>query len=677
MSDLFLLDNSQIIDLYEIKLSDFEGYFYFHGSKNFKKDLIFKGVNYLYLPTEFSSLSYDSEGKQSRPVVKISNVNNFMTNLIESRKDLLGKDFHRKKILAKDLDDENFGGVNKNTLGVSNFKNFITEDKFIVNKKNYENKEAIEFELSNILDIDGLTCPSRKVYNNSCSWQYRGHGCNYGKISNYAGPYITTDRNSDFSLITDLSLLLADSDGNNQLGLSDNLISWYTFDQEGENYDVHSRLYSYSIWATGASAVTGVDLTKSVITKWKNVASKINSNTSILTGDFVMSDYAPLMPQTNIMNKKTGVCFKGRGFFAASGANQFVRAYIPKNFDNQDLTVIYVCRPTSWFNRGVSDAFLKGTVDEAPNGGIMSAGMVTGDKSTYLGFIGNRGGEYFHLTNPKDNSFQIKSSKNKKLGASSPYFHMDRPYIYSSVIPATHLGTGSFYLNGYTLFDMQMDYGGVGESHGISNLGFNHDDSVGSHLEIYEILIFNKLLNSLEVKSINNYLGEKYDIRTASSLFSGYDIIAGEKFFNDQDGNMGVPVADENDRLFFQESNNAKFKYYKNYGFKNLNYKGDYKKDYAYQRGDFVKIDTEINYDFSKDVLTQDSELPSRFFVCVSENGSKGFNPLDRTDIWIEDKCSKKISGCIARFRNDSSSERIPFGGFPGTVTYSYDLPQG
>jgi hypothetical protein len=58
MSDLFLLKNLQIIDLFEIKINDFEGYLRFHGSKNFNKDLIFKDAVYLYIPSEISNLEY-------------------------------------------------------------------------------------------------------------------------------------------------------------------------------------------------------------------------------------------------------------------------------------------------------------------------------------------------------------------------------------------------------------------------------------------------------------------------------------------------------------------------------------------------------------------------------------------------------------------------------------------
>ena len=50
MSDLFLLRNNQIVDLFEIKLNDFDGYLFFHGSKNLNRDVVFQGKTYLYIP---------------------------------------------------------------------------------------------------------------------------------------------------------------------------------------------------------------------------------------------------------------------------------------------------------------------------------------------------------------------------------------------------------------------------------------------------------------------------------------------------------------------------------------------------------------------------------------------------------------------------------------------------
>ena len=114
MSNLFLLNNTEIIDLFEIKLNDFEGYLYFHGSKNFEKNLVFQGKTYLYIPCEMSNLQYDSEGKQNRPTFTISNVNNFISNIIKDRKDLLGKDFYRKKNLSGNRRGGNMGSCAAN-----------------------------------------------------------------------------------------------------------------------------------------------------------------------------------------------------------------------------------------------------------------------------------------------------------------------------------------------------------------------------------------------------------------------------------------------------------------------------------------------------------------------------------------------------------------------------------
>lgn len=675
MSDLFLIDNQQIIDLFEIKISDFDGYFYFHGSKNFNKNLVFNGITYLYIPVEMSNLSYDSEGKQNRPVVKISNVNNFISDLIKSKGDLLGKDFHRKKILAKDLDDINFGGSNKNLLGVSNFRDYISQDKFIINKKNSENKERVEFELSNILDIDGLTCPSRKVYNNSCPWQYRGYGCNYGKRLGYDGPNVFLREFGETTPASSLSNLLNEESFN---GLKDKLISWFNFDAETTNY-VKGSKKNFDV-RIGDSSYERQRL--DTLSSWKNVASTINTTDSgsMITNDFQIDNptiensvqRSALITANSYMNSKKSVCFIYDKVYSGTRA---LKAYIPtSNFGDKDLTVVYVCRPTSFFSPW--KPLERNNRDFVPYGGKFSRGMTTLSKDTFLGFKGLRAADKDEYdTKSTDDSFKIKSDNNIATGVNSPYLNMNKPYIYTSVIPAANDGNAIFYRDGFKISEITVNYGGVGQSHNIENLGFNIDDSVYSEMEVYEVIIFNAKLNEIQVRGVNAYLSEKYGMKVNNSQFSGIKSSSSASFFNDEDGNMGVPIADENDKLFFDETAKKTFSRYSTYGFKKLTYRGDYNKKTVYKKGDFVKIDSEINFDFNRDVLTKDSEIPAKFFVCINENGSVGINPFDRTDVWIEDKCSKKLSGCIARFRNESVDDRVPFGGYPGTVSYPYELP--
>jgi hypothetical protein len=69
--------------------------------------------------------------------------------------------------------------------------------------------------------------------------------------------------------------------------------------------------------------------------------------------------------------------------------------------------------------------------------------------------------------------------------------------------------------------------------------------------------------------------------------------------------------------------------------------------------------------------LQKNNETPSKFFVLISENSS-GKNPFNDTTNWKEDKCSKTLNGCSLRF---SDLGTLPFGSFPGTVSYEYRLP--
>lgn len=187
MNTLFKLNNYVIIDLFEIELDANEGYLRFHGSKNFDKNLYFQDKEYIFIPCEFSSYETNSDGRQSRPKLQIGNINNYFSKIMQDRNDLIGKNCNRKKILAKDLDAINFkDGINP--YGISNFNTYVTFDKFIINAKIAENLNLVELELVTKIDIQTLSIPARKITNDTCSWNYRCYGCNYGNNKNYSGP---------------------------------------------------------------------------------------------------------------------------------------------------------------------------------------------------------------------------------------------------------------------------------------------------------------------------------------------------------------------------------------------------------------------------------------------------------------------------------------------------------
>lgn len=602
MSDLFLLNNNEVIDLYEIKINDFEGYFRFHGSKNFNKDLIFKDVVYIYIPSELSSLEYSSEGKQNRPVLSVSNVNNFISNFIKDRNDLLGCRFYRKKILAKDLDDINFGGIDKNTFGSSSFSSFISSDTYVIQKKNIEQKDKVDFLLANVLDIDGLVVPARKIFNDTCQWQYRGCGCNYGKINGYNGPSVPIQEFAYTDLVTI----------NTEESLTSDFVAWFKETNQTES---------------GTS-----ELTINTIPKSKNIYPKLTAwtDSSGYASPTTVTIFGSPKVYTNERGKK-GILF------------DFQRDTLTINLDfsntglNSDCTIFYVSAMKDI--QKLNDIRFK------------RRGLTQTDNLFLIGYHNTfEDVLYVNPTNVIYTNTQITNA--------------DR--VYASVLPKLNTDKTVFYRDGNKLAEKTGFIGGP------KNFGINLKNQEQSEIIVYEIIIYKKALTDIQVQKISTYLANKYST-PISYKQTGIIYKQSIEFFNSvpEEGNLGVPMADENNKVFLK-SQNLTFMNYQNYELNNLVYKGDYDNTLEYVVGDFVKIDPSLNYDFNEKSVFNNLELPAKFFVCV-ENTVKGQHPLYDTKAWKEDKCSKNLNGCLLRFSDQNMN--IPFGAFPGTVGYDYRLP--
>jgi lambda family phage minor tail protein L len=654
MSDLFLLRNTEIIDLFEIKLGDFEGYFYFHGSKNLNRDIIFKGKNYLYIPCEISSLEYNSEGKQSRPTLTISNTNNFITNLIKDRNDLLGRNLYRKKIFAKDLDGENFGEINKNLLGSYSFTDFLHVDSFVINKKNMEDKEKVEFTLANILDIDGLTVPTRKVFNDFCAWQYRGDGCNYGRLTNYNGPTLIIGE-ADYDSLSDITT---------EFSIDTNLILW--LNQDGQTFGSEQQLNNKKGDSIGGFPV---------LTSWLNQASTINLSIPYALPTVSIGGQPKKFINSGRYNNKQGIYF-----LPDSPATDSIS--ITKtggDFTGEDYTVFYVSEMvTKVYNPGNGYHAASRTLGGKPRD------ILRGDTNTFfLGYYANQldkmwlGGNWFYNSNLSFNAsldgnvMELQNVIDTQIAGQTEQAQLSNSYFnklraYCGVMPSSTSSETQFYKNGYLL---KSDSGYTYNS--TSQFGININSDTTSECVVYEMIVFNTALTQDQIRAVFSYLSNKYKLPIESLSVRNLDKDSSAFFQGYEDGNLGVPMADENNKLFL-ESQQSEFFNYNSYGLNDLVYKGDYSDNVKYAKGDFVKIDPEINFDFNQEVIKKTNELPARFFVCINDNGSEGLHPLKFKSIWVEDKCSRKLSGCILRFRGEVPT---PFGGFPGTVSYDYRLP--
>lgn len=186
---LINLNPDSFVDLFEVYVDGTVGIIRFHAGKNFTKSIIFRGNTYLPMPVDFSGFEFSSDGKQNRPTLRIANIDGLITDYIKNKNDVINSRLKRIKVFVRNLDDANFSdsvnpffGYRKKRNAVSGYGESFYEDNYIINKKTQENKYFVEFDLSSPLDLENQTLPNRKISDNICSWNYRGCGCNYGKI---------------------------------------------------------------------------------------------------------------------------------------------------------------------------------------------------------------------------------------------------------------------------------------------------------------------------------------------------------------------------------------------------------------------------------------------------------------------------------------------------------------
>lgn len=133
-------------------------------------------------------------------------------------------------------------------------------------------------------------------------------------------------------------------------------------------------------------------------------------------------------------------------------------------------------------------------------------------------------------------------------------------------------------------------------------------------------------------------------------------------------GNLGLPVSDENDKLFFEEEG---------YGITAITWRGDYDNSISdYVVGDIVRIKSKFD-NLSKINISDPEEnlsnKPDSFYVCIKNVGAAGFDPRYELDYWRKDECSRKLLGCQQRYvLYGEYSKGLPFGSFPSIKSYNF-----
>lgn len=176
--------------------------------------LIWQGKRYIPFPIFAEGFEIVSRGTLPKPKLRFSNqiqnasYNSFFRIIktkIKNIGDIVGLKVTRKRTFLKYLDAINF----KSNGGIINDDDFeidpdpyaeLLPDIYFIDRKTQENKNVIEYEMTSILDLENLKLPLRTIYSESCSFDYRGEGCEYSETTS---PYGSTRKNSGRPVATE------------------------------------------------------------------------------------------------------------------------------------------------------------------------------------------------------------------------------------------------------------------------------------------------------------------------------------------------------------------------------------------------------------------------------------------------------------------------------------------
>lgn len=181
------LEPSAIIELFQLHLTaDINGvnlvYYYHAGTNELSSSVVFDGVVYTPVPIEVTGFEVTTKGTLPRPQMKISNVDNSISSLLQAYNPLQAE-VRRIRTCKKFLDAINFdGGTNPTADPTALFGGGY--ESWYIDRVAGENPQVVTFELVGKLDLTNLLLPGRQVVEH-CPWKYRGTECGYKEGKKY------------------------------------------------------------------------------------------------------------------------------------------------------------------------------------------------------------------------------------------------------------------------------------------------------------------------------------------------------------------------------------------------------------------------------------------------------------------------------------------------------------
>ena len=163
-----------IVEMFDIDLSPITGnnndlYYYTNQVGPDNQKIQWQGITYEPLPILSSGYEKSTTGQIAQPTLTVANILGTFTELISQYDDLVGAKVTRRRTLGKYLDGQ---------AEADSLQEFPI-DIYYIERKTEENALSVTWELSSILDLEGLQLPRRLIIQNLCLWQYRSSECGY------------------------------------------------------------------------------------------------------------------------------------------------------------------------------------------------------------------------------------------------------------------------------------------------------------------------------------------------------------------------------------------------------------------------------------------------------------------------------------------------------------------
>lgn len=178
-ADIQTLEPGAFVDLWTLDGTEIgAGITRFHGH-NQATSIWFQGNEYQPWPIEAEGFARTS-AQTPQPTLTVSNLNGSITALCMAYDDMVGAVLTRRRTMVKYLDAASFpGNVNPTADPTQEFQPEI----WLVERKAYEDRDQVRFELASAMDLEGQQLPGRVIVSARCLWLsiggYRGPYCGY------------------------------------------------------------------------------------------------------------------------------------------------------------------------------------------------------------------------------------------------------------------------------------------------------------------------------------------------------------------------------------------------------------------------------------------------------------------------------------------------------------------